>query len=416
MSIAPRRAARALLALLACIAPAAHAQVLTLDDALARAAEHHPEISAAGRAIVAAERHAELAALPPGFTVAADFENFGGTGSLSGTAGLESTLRLGRLVEFGGKRAARAAAGSAEVEVQRAALDRRRLDLAGEVRRRFVAVLEHQSRLEIAQRQAVLAERVRATVAGWVTAGRSPDSDRLQAEIAVLRANVALDGAQSALDAARVALASLWGEATPDFERAAGALLALPAVPPLEALAARLPDSVDQQAFGVEAEALDAQRRAAATARVPDLSVSMGVRRLEAAGDQALVVGVSVPLGTARRAALELDRLGAQRAALDDRREAARLEAYARLFALHRELQQAARALELHRTQMLPKAERALAITRTAYEAGRSSFLLLAQAQQLLADVSAAEIDAAVRCHRLLIDIERLAATGADAR
>lgn len=413
MSISRCGATLALLAVCLCAAPRAHAQTLTLDAALARAAERNPLVAAAGRAITAAERHAESLALPTAYSIGAEFENFAGTGALSGASALESTVRLGRVIELGGKRDARAAFGGRAVEIERAASDRQRLDLAAEVRRRFIATLERQSRLEVLQQNVAAAEQVQATVAQWVAAGRNSDADRLQAEVTVLRTRLAAEDAEHEFESARVALASLWGALQPDFERVQGALQSLPPVDTFEALAARLPQTHDQRAFALEAEALDAQRRVAQAGRVPDVSVSMGVRRLQTVGDQAVVLGVSVPLGTARRAALELDRLSAQRAAIDDRREAARLDAYQRLFALYQELQHSRHVAELHRDQMIPKAESALALTRRAYDAGRSNFLLLAQAQQQLADLRAAEIDAAARYHRLLADIERLAATGA---
>lgn len=416
MFIALCRAARALLVLFAVgVAIDAHAQSLRLDDALARAAERNPTLSAADRAVIASERSAESLALPAPFTIGAEVENFAGAGALAGTSALETTLRLGRVIELGRKREARAAYGRHEVAVHRGAADRQRLDVASEVRRRFVTALEWQERLEIRRRNVAAAEQVRATVARWVAAGRSPDSDRLQSEVALLRAELAADAAAHELESARVALATLWGATRPDFERVQGALLDLPPREPFETLASRLSDTVDQRAFAREADLLDAQRRVARAGRVPDLSVSMGVRRLESVGDQALVLGVSVPLGTSRRAALDLDRVAAQRSAIDDRREAARLDAHQRLFALWQELGHARHVIEVHRDRIVPKAESALELTRRAYDAGRSSFLLLSQAQQQLTDLCTAQVEAAARYHRLLVDIDRLAATGASA-
>mgnify|MGYP001025100483 CR=1 FL=1 len=59
---------------------------------------------------------------------------------------------------------------------------------------------------------------------------------------------------------------------------------------------------------------------------------------------------------------------------------------------------------------MLPKAEEALAFTRRGFEAGRFSFLALAQAQKTLFELRQRAIDAAARCQILMTEVERLTA------
>ena len=60
---------------------------------------------------------------------------------------------------------------------------------------------------------------------------------------------------------------------------------------------------------------------------------------------------------------------------------------------------------------MIPKAESALTLTRKGFAAGRFSFVSLAQAQRTVLDLRTAQIDAALRYHTLLVDIERMTAT-----
>lgn len=396
---------------LGCVASSAFAHTLTLDEAVARAWARNPVLQAEGYAVTAVEREAELRGLAPPFTVGSEVENFAGTGAVSGASGAELSLRLSRVIELGGKRQARKALGSAEIAWQRDVAERRRIEIASEVTRRFVEVLACQERLAIARQGGELTEQVRGAVARWVNAGRNPESDLLQSDIAVRRARLAVDDAEHELASARLALSSLWGELTPGFTAAQGELVVLPPVMDFAALAAQLPQSVDQRAFALEADALQAQRRLAAAGARPDVALSLGVRRLETFDDQALIFGVSLPMGTAHRAALGVGRIGAELAAVDARREAARLDAHQRLYALHQELQHARHVFETHRDEMIPKAESALALSRRGYELGRFSFLAMTQAQQLLVELRETQVDAAARFHRLLVDIERLTAT-----
>lgn len=411
MSFPQNLVALARLSVLGCVASSAFAQELTLDDAVSRAWARNPALQAEGHTLTATERQAQLSGLPPSFTLGSEVENVAGSGALSGTSGAETTLRLSRVIELGGKRDARLALGSSEIARQRNVIERSRIEIASEVTRRFVEVLARQEQLVIARRDRELTGETRSTVARWVSAGRNPEPDLLQSDIAVYRADLAVEGAERELGSAKLALSSLWGELDPRFTTAQGNLATLPAVEDFSVLATRLPQSADQHAFEFDAETLEAQRRVAAAAARPDLAVSLGARRLESFDDQALVFGISMPLGMPRRAALGVERVGAELDAVRARREAARLDAYQRLSALYQELQQARRVFETHRDAMIPKAEAALTLNLQGYERGRFGFLVLTQAQQALVDLRRAQVDATARYHRLLIDIERLTAT-----
>lgn len=405
------RFALALAGMLALCPLWATAQGLRLEEAVDRALIGHPTLRARGAEVAAAERAAELNALAPPLTVGGELENFAGSGPLSGTQSAETTLRLSRVIELGGKREARIALGRAEVARQRHATDLARIDVAAETTRRFIDVLADQTRVAIAREDVARAEQTLAQVGRWVTAGRSPDSEKHQAGIVLGQARLTLEDAEHELLTARLALSALWGQRAPDFAQAVGDLDTLPPVEALEALAARLPQSADQQTFGLDLVSLEARQRAAATAARPDVSLSLGVRRLETVGAQALVFGVSVPLGSAQRSALAGAQVQAQLGATHARREAAGHDAYQRLFALYQELQHARHVVESHRDSLIPQAEQALAVNQRGYDLGRFSFFVLIQSQQQLAQLRTAQIEAAARYHALLVDIERLTAT-----
>lgn len=389
----------------------ASAQELSFEAAVERALAGHPALRAQGAEVSAAERAAELAALRPPLTLGGELENVVGSGPLSGVEGAEATVRVGRLIELGGKRAARIAVGAADVARQRQAVDLARIEVVAETGRRFVAVLADQARVAIARDGVERAQTTLDQVGRWVTAGRSPDSERLQAGIALGQANLILEDAEHELLTARLALSALWGQREPDFGTAAGDLEALPAVEPLDALARYLPQNADQQALGLELASLEARQRAAETAAKPDVSLSLGVRRLEVLDTQALVFSASVPLGSAPRSALAAAQVQSRLDAVQARREAASHDTYRRLFALYQELQHARHVFETHREQLIPQAEQALELNQRGYDLGRFSFFVLIQSEQQLAQLRNARVEAAARYHALLVDIDRLTAT-----
>jgi len=384
---------------------------LTLEAAVSRSLASHPALRAEGAEVTAAERHAELMALAPARIVGSEVENIAGSGSLSGIDGAETTLRLSQVLELGGKRDARAALGRADVARRRHAAEIMRIEVAAETTRRFVEVLAAQARLAVAREAAARAEQTLADVTGWIETGRSPESDKDNAEIALGRSRLEQEDAEHELLTARQSLAALWGQREPDFSEAHGALDDLPALEPLDVLASRLPESVDQQNWSRDIASLQASRQAAAAAARPDVALSVGVRRLESVDDEALVFGMSMPLGSASRSALAGARVDAELQAAAARREAAGQDAYQRLFALYQELQHARHVFETHRDELIPKAERVLAASRRGYDIGRFGFIVMTQSQLQLAELQAARIEAAARYHVLLVDIERLTAT-----
>ena len=230
----------------------------------------------------------------------------------------------------------------------------------------------------------------------------------------MLRAELEAEDAAHELSSARVGLSVLWGETTPDFERVAGSLHVLRDPAPLESLLERVRRSPDDRQFAMEAERLDAQARVADAGRRPDVTATLGVRRLEAIDDRALVLSFWVPIGLAPRAGLAIARTRAERNSLDERRRAFELDRHRELFARYEALRHARHELVALQDRMIPAAERALALARRGYEEARYSFLQVAQTRGVLLGLQRDRITAATRYHRLLADIERATAASGD--
>jgi cobalt-zinc-cadmium efflux system outer membrane protein len=132
------------------------------------------------------------------------------------------------------------------------------------------------------------------------------------------------------------------------------------------------------------------------------------VRRLEETGDQALVVGFSVPLFAGRRAAPAVAEASALRDLLEVERDAARLQARTQLYGLYALLRQAIRETEVLSREVMPQLEAALKATQYAYERGRYGYVELADAQRSYLESRSAAIDSAANGQTLLAEIERL--------
>lgn len=387
------------------------AETLTLGRAIERATAESPLLAARSFERDAVAARAARESMPPPLTLGADLENVAGNGALSGTDSAETTLRIGRVFELGGKRAARQALGGAEVAQAAHGSSAVRLDVVGLTTLRFVEVAADQERLDLAAERVALAESTRAEVARAVESARNPETDLRAAEIALDDAELEREHAEHELASARVTLASTWGATEASFDRVSMALHELPTAAALETLVARLPDSSGLRAATLEQDLLAARQQVAGSLDKPDLTLSVGVRRLEAFGDHGLVLSASMPLGSAPRARLARAESRAHLDAAIRHREALRADLHQELFEKYQELAHARTESSALRESMLPKARRSLELAQRGFAAGRFPFITLSQSQQTVFDLRRREIDAAARYHFLLAEIDRLTTT-----
>ena len=347
------------------VVPIGHAaELLRLEDAVARALAKNPALFAEDSLLQATRVRAERGAMSPLYVIGAEVENVAGSGALSGVSSAETTLRIGRVIELGGKRAARVALGNAEVRQRQSLAETVRIELASRTTRRFIEVLADQRRLEYASERVEQAEHTRNEVAAWVKAARNPESDLFASEIVVAEAELDREHAEHELASARTTLAASWGAFSADFDAVVGELETLPAVDSFETLAERLPMSAEQRTSLLQAETISAERRVAVASAKPDISLSLGVRRSEALDDQALVLSLSLPLGSRSRAANSVSEADARLAALEAQRDARHFELHQALFEKYQELNHARFEAESLTARLLPKAEQALDFAR----------------------------------------------------
>lgn len=379
----------------------AHAQMLTLDDAIARAISASPvgEASAARADALVARRAA--ADTRPAASIDVLAENFG-----IGDSDLYRQFQIGAMysqrIERGGKRAARVALADAELEVAAAEAFVRRLDIASTVQRLYVEVQAAEATIDIAKARVEIAEQLSREVGRRVSEARDPLFAGTGARTQLAEARVDLELAEHARDAAMKRLVALWdGDVTglsvsrEDFLRFA----------PVDA---GVPQSAADLAV-YEAR----QRRASADITLQqagartDPTVSGGPRYI-GSGDVALVAGVSLPL--ANRA---LNQANIARAEAESRQAQADLavERYQRKQAIMlaaEKVEETAHEVEAIRDQVVPGALKTLAEVRAGYNRGGFTFLDVSMAQVALHDARARMVRVAILHHQARVELDRL--------
>ncbi len=396
------------------VAPACSAEAvnpegeLTLARALDAALRSNPHLLASAYELNAAQARIVQAGLRPNPQLAAELENFVGSGGYRQVDALETTLSLSQVVELGSKRVLRRSVAESELDTVTLEQRARELDVLAEVTRRFIDAVAAQERVRFESEAVALAQQTLDAIAHRVQAGRSPEAERSRARIAVTRAELEHRSAQGELRGARYVLASSWGSAEPAFTSARADLFDLRRVESFPALIQQLERSPELLIFVSEARLREAELRLAQAQARPDLNLSLGVRRFEASNDAALVAGFSLPLPISNRNQGAIREAHVRMSQNEALRVAALVRARASLVGIYQEMDSARVRVDTLRNDALPLAQQALEQTRAGYERGRFSFLELATAQQELLALRAAVIDAAADYHRMLAEIERL--------
>jgi cobalt-zinc-cadmium efflux system outer membrane protein len=304
---------------------------------------------------------------------------------------MQSTLSLNQPIELGGKRTARIAAGEAGLGAAQARNRQIMVDYGFDLAVAYAGAEVAQARTAVLQDALTAAKEDLRAARALVSAGREADLRAVQAQSAAATAEADFEAARAAAQNAYAQLASLAGSPRP-YSGVAPSLLPLignlpppPMEPPLitPAIASAQAER-DAAAFRVQVER---------TRAVPDVTASLGLRRLEAFHDTLFVGGLSIPLPLFDRNRGNITASLGQLDAAEARLNAARLEAEngyrsAQAQAIASNARVAASA------QAETAAAEAYRLARIGYDAGRTPLLELLIAQRNLTLAQSGALDA----------------------
>lgn len=319
-----------------------------------------------------------------------------------------TTVQLNQPIELGGKRAARITASERSYDAAVIDLAGKQAEIRAAVVAAFYDVVTAQERYRLAQATSELAKRATDIAAKRVLAGKVSPVEETRARVAESGVRVELGQASSDLQAARRRLAAMWGSGIPRFEHAVDQFEVLPSLPGSDTLRQGLNQAPGMQRARMEVERRQALARVEQTRRVPDLTLSLGVKRDEQLGRTQAIVGVSVPLpffdrnqGNVLEALRRTDKARDELLATEVRLTSELGQAYDRLNVSRQEA-------ELLRLEILPGAQSAYDATTKGYELGKFNFLEVLDAQRTFFQAKAQYLRALAETHRSAAEIDRI--------
>jgi cobalt-zinc-cadmium efflux system outer membrane protein len=385
-----------------------HSQTLSLQTALQRALAANPRLTAAERDVGIASGQSIQAGALINPELSYEQDNSFGSGAYRGARSAETTLQVSQLFELFGKRDARIAAGRAALDtatIQRKAM---RLEVLSETAIAFLGVLGNQRRIQILDEHINAIDRLTPLLQRRVDAGASSPAETGRAQVASDLVKADRERVRAVLASARRELAMLMGDTSPKYSAVSGRLEAVGRPSSFQSVVA----AIDANPQLVRWTAVYAQRNAellmARLRPYPDVRLSAGWRHFNDTGDDAVRLGISIPIpvfdrnqGNIISAEQSLEKTRAER-------EANRAALIVLAGRAYDSLQGALRELGILRDSTIPKSRQAADAISEGYGQGRFSLLEVLDAQASVAQARLREQEAQQNFHIAVATIEGL--------
>lgn len=376
------------------------AQELTLEGAVAKAAEATPLLRAGEAGVAAARAGRRQADVRPNPVVIIEGENLVGSGRYGVLGQAEITATYSQPIERGGKRAARVTLADRDIGVAEASARVARLELASAVERAFLDVVIADYVAQIADTRLGIELEMQREALRRVRGYKDPLFVETRAAARVAQARIGVSAASTRQRSSRAALAAFWGESGEALTIKGDLLTGVPATSRIAAADLAL------------AEATTARAAAAVTVeetrRIQDYTVSGGARFLRGTNDIAAVAGITIPLGRFDRNQGAIERAQAERLRIELTAEAARLDRLRRLASLGADAAAARVQAQAIVTEVYPRTTKALQQVRVGYARGGFSFRDMQDAADAILRAQDEWLEAITRYRDLQTEIDRL--------
>ena len=383
-------------------------ETLSLEMAISRVMEASPRLQSAITGIDAAKGAELQAGLLPNPELSFEAENFAGSDQFGGVNSAEYTLSLNQRIELGGKRDARKKVAQTSFSIAQEDVTIERLNIIRDVHVAYLNILAETESVNLALEQEQLAKNVLNIVSKRVKAAAESEIQQGKAEVTFANALILKEQTNRELQIARHALSRLWGADSFHERLNQRYLFELEKPDNYESYIENITELPDALRLAYEGAQKDSLYNLAKTESIVDPIVSLGVRRFEEGSDNALLVGVSVPLQIFNKNQGNIAKAQAEYLQTQSDFQKFELNLKQSVFD-HWQTWKSAFAEATHlKNKLLPAADRSFHLAKSAYEKGRFTYLEVLDAQRTLVDARTQYLTTLRRYHNARINVKRL--------
>ncbi len=381
-----------------------------LEALVREAIASSPAIAALDKRTEAARERVTQAQALPNPSVGVSYTNDGWSPSLGTMEMTNLAFMFGQPLPYPGKRAA--AGRSTEGERRQLEATRKRLALGieEEISRAWIDLVEANARRQIIGRQRVLWRQAAETGRGAFSAGTGALQDALRAEVEERRLGAFLARTEAAAIGARGRINALRKRPLEDPISAPDAVEEPAVAPTMDAFVRRARTELPElSAIDAERVGRRADLELAELSGRPDLEIEAGYMfRGSLPPMWQLGLRVGLPIWRAARVAPNVREKRATLAALDGDEESVLLRLRQLAQVRIAEMTSLRDVADLYRQRILPLDEDSLAAALAGYKAGRSPFLSVLEAMQVVFRDRLAALEATIAAHRVAIALTTL--------
>lgn len=382
---------------------------ISLPQALQSALAANPRLTAAERDIGVAGGLRIQAGVLPNPELSFELDNALGSGPYKGLRSAETNLQLSQLVELGGKREARIAAGEAGIGA--AVWQRRatRLEVLSETAIAFITIISLQRRIEIFDEQIASFDQLIPLLQRRVQEGASSPAETLRAQVAADLFRVERERAKTQLALARRDLAILMGDSSPRFGDAVGRLTNIGQPPSFQSIVKAIEANPQLMRWTAVTAQRNAELLIARLKAIPDPRISAGWRHFQDTNDNAVRLGVSIPIPVFDQNTGNIIAAQETLAKTDAERAINKLVLISIVGRAYDTLTGALAEIKLLRSSVIPNARSASETINSGYSQGRFTLLELLDVRGSLLQALLREQEALQNFHIAIATIEGLA-------
>ncbi len=365
-----------------------------IEQALRLAYQNDPRFQLLAERRNGVEGQIEQAGSRPNPVLAAEAENFLGTGPISGVKGLELTLGVSQIIETAGKRDLRVAIEHQNRTVLDWQIQQARAELEADVYRVFAATLLAEETVALRREELELAEQGYEVSKELVEKASASRAEEVRTQLSVRLQQFALDQAMRELDAARGDLAAYLGMDPSVALAVEGDPVLDGQVPSWSTLVEALESSVRLRGFEVESERRKAVVALEEAMGTPDWEVFGGARYFnEEDGNMGFVASVAVPLPFLDQNRGNIRTARSALRSVEFERETERRRMLVQLQRAWQSLRSAAADVSSIDNELIPAANLALREVEELYRRGRLNQVAVLNSRKELFGLREARID-----------------------
>jgi cobalt-zinc-cadmium efflux system outer membrane protein len=253
---------------------------------------------------------------------------------------------------------------------------------------------------------------VYTTVNKRVGAGRASKLEEIKARVELSKTRLDSINAEKQLLISEQSLATLWGDSEITFTDVVGDITRTTPPPDLNSIVNNISNNPDMARWVSEISRQQSSINLARAQTIPDVTVSAGMRHLNASDDIAAVASISIPLFifNNKQTGVQRSKAGLRRAI--KQRETSELKIRSSLIQNYQQLKILYGEVSVLKEELLPAAEEVFVASKKIYQLGKLDLLGLLDAQRTYFDVRKQYIESITAYQLMVITIERLIGSG----